>query len=443
MATIRTTEDLLAEEKRLRQDIEKKHGKSPEQLFEERAKRIWDAAQLKAPDKVPVVLGGTLFAARYGGLDFASAYYEPIAWKQAYIKMMMDFEPDAYGTSGAADGGPVLEALEPRDTLWPGGPLPPDAPYQYLELEMMKEDEYDVFLSDPSDFALRYYLPRVFGILEPLAKLPPPRTLTGTGFAGVTTMFARPEFVQLAQKVHRAAQEQVKWRQAMANWSQELASLGFPPVQGTGGAGGAPFEQISSRLRGMRGAMIDIYRRPDKLLAASEMILGWNLARATPPDHTKRGNPQIGGGGGVLRGAEGFMSRKQYETFYWPFLKKALLKSIDLGYVCSIFCEGRCDDRIEYFLELPKGKLILRFAETDIFRAKEILKDHSCIMGAVPSPLLIAGSVAETEEYCRKLIKVCGKGGGYIMRATTDSIEYHRPENIKAMMDTVKKHGWY
>ena len=118
-------------------------------------------------------------------------------------------------------------------------------------------------------------------------------------------------------------------------------------------------------------------------------------------------------------------------------------RPIEMGWVCSIFCEGRCDDRLEYFLDLPKGKLVLRFAETDIFRAKEILGDHSCIMGAVPSSLLVTGSVQEVDEYCRKLIEVCGKGGGFILRATTDSIEHHKPENIKAMVDSTKKYGWY
>jgi hypothetical protein len=37
----------------------------------------------------------------------------------------------------------------------------------------MKEDEYDLFLSDPSDFVVRYYLPRVYGCTAPLSKLPP------------------------------------------------------------------------------------------------------------------------------------------------------------------------------------------------------------------------------------------------------------------------------
>lgn len=414
--------------------------KTPQQLFDERAGRIWDAVQLREPDRVPVVLGGTLFAARYGGLDFSSAYYDAAAWKQAYIKMLLDFEPDAYGTAGAGSGE-VLEILDPRQTLWPGGTIPKNEPYQFVESENMKPEEYDLFLSDPSDFIMRYYLPRVFGALEPLASLPSLKTfLTQNVLIEATPAFDKPEFVKMADSLRRAGQAETRWRQAMANWAEELASLGFPSAGGVGGAGGAPFEQISHYLRGMRGAMLDMFQRPEKLLAASEMLQSWSLARAAPPNLIRRGNPRIGGGGGVLRGAEGFMSKKQFERFYWPFLKKALLKSIELGYVCSIFCEGRCDDRLEYFLELPKGKLILRFAETDMVRAKDVLRDHSCIMGAVPSSLLIAGSPSEVDEYCGKLIKTCGKGGGFILRATTDSIEHHRTENIRAMVDSVRKY---
>jgi len=53
------------------------------------------------------------------------------------------------------------------------------------------------------------------------------------------------------------------------------------------------------------------------------------------------------------RGSEGFMSRKQYETFYWPGLKKALLANIEMGYTPMPFFEGKCDDRLEYLLEIP------------------------------------------------------------------------------------------
>jgi uroporphyrinogen-III decarboxylase len=51
------------------------------------------------------------------------------------------------------------------------------------------------------------------------------------------------------------------------------------------------------------------------------------------------------------------------------------------------------------------------------------------------------GSPQEVDEYCRKLIQVCGKGGGYILRTDTDSIQDAKPENIRAMMESVKKYG--
>jgi uroporphyrinogen-III decarboxylase len=87
---------------------------------------------------------------------------------------------------------------------------------------------------------------------------------------------------------------------------------------------------------------------------------------------------------------------------------------------------------LEYFLELPKGKIVVHFDQTDMFRAKEILKDHACIMGNVPSSLLQVGSPQDVEEYCAKLIKFCGKGGGFIL-TNGSSIDEAKPENVKAM----------
>lgn len=103
------------------------------------------------------------------------------------------------------------------------------------------------------------------------------------------------------------------------------------------------------------------------------------------------------------------MSRKQFEKFYWPGLKQALQHTIKMGIVPIVFCEGRFGDRLEYFLELPRGKVICLFDQTDMFRAKEVLRNHVCIAGNVPSSLLQISTPQEVEEYCTKLIKVCGK----------------------------------
>ncbi len=37
----------------------------------------------------------------------------------------------------------------------------------------MKDDEYDLLIDDPSNYWQRFYVPRMFGALEPWSMLPP------------------------------------------------------------------------------------------------------------------------------------------------------------------------------------------------------------------------------------------------------------------------------
>ena len=142
------------------------------------------------------------------------------------------------------------------------------------------------------------------------------------------------------------------------------------------------------------------------------------------------------------RGSDGFMSLQNFEKFYWPTLKKAVEVNIELGYIAAPFWEGIWDDRLEYLLELPKGKVVFHCELTDVFRAKEVLGDHMCIQGGVPPTILQTGSPQDVEELCKKLIKVVGKNGGFIL-GPGSAIDYAKPANIKAMVDSVKKYGWY
>jgi uroporphyrinogen-III decarboxylase len=192
----------------------------------------------------------------------------------------------------------------------------------------------------------------------------------------------------------------------------------------------------------MLGAMLDMYRCPEKLLAACDKILEWRIERSTPAKPKVKGDMVRGGGAPLHRGSDGFMSIPQFEKFYWPGLKKALMVAIDLGYTTSSFCEGIWDERLEYWLEIPRGKAILRFEKTDLFKANKILGNHHCIQGGVPPILLEVASPSEVEDYCKKLIKVCGKNGGFIL-SPGSSIDGAKPANLKAMIETARKYGRY
>jgi len=423
-------------------EIEKKHGKSIQQLIEEREKRVKDAIELREPDRVPVTLGTGVFAARYAGLTASAMYYDQAAFREASKKMLLEFEPDSTMLLGPGNSGLVMELLDDKQYRWPGGNQPDDLSFQFVEAEYMKADEYDIFLEDPSDFVLRYYLPRVYGLLAPLPKLPPLRTLIfGMGIQGLTHILTSPEYRKIGEILVQVEEEQEKLRKEATEFAEEMARLGFPSQQGGRGRGitFTPFDVISDRLRGMRGIMLDMYRCPDKLLAACDKVMEWWISVTVPAEPDPRGNPRRAGMP-LHRGSDGFMSDAQFDKFYWPHLKQSIEKNIELGFVAAPFWEGIWDNRLEYLLDLPKGKVIFHCEKTDIFKAKEVLGKHMCIQGGVPPTLLQAGSPQDVEEHCKKLIQVVGKGGGFIM-GVGSALDYAKPENVKAMVDSVKKYS--
>jgi hypothetical protein len=411
------------------------------EAYTARNNRVNDAIAMKTPDRVPFQLFAGYFSGRYCGIPFSSVYYDAPAWRAANIKTITALEPDAYLLQSANLSGKAMEILGPRQMRWPGFGVPPHSSHQMIELEPMKADEYEAFLGDPSGYMMRTYLPRIFESAAPMAKLPPFRSLVGPwGMPSFLAQFTRPEMVEMLEKFREAAQLQARWLSEDAGFDAEMAERGFPAYTAPGKMAPVPFDTISDFLRGMRGAMLDMYRIPDKLLAACEKLCRETVemikASPAPADgHVKRVFMAL------HRGSDGFMSLPQFEKFYWPTLKKVLLTLIDAGWTPCPFFEGTWDQRLEYFHELPKGKVLCHFAKTDPQKAKSVLGGHLCFMIDVPGFLLQTGSVAEVEDYCKNLIDVCGRDGGFIMTAT--ALDEANPENVKAMIDITRSYGRY
>ena len=115
---------------------------------------------------------------------------------------------------------------------------------------------------------------------------------------------------------------------------------------------------------------------------------------------------------------------------------------IDRGLTPCPLWEGDCTSRLEIIKDIPEGKAIYAFEATDIFKAKQVLGDRVCIRGNVPLSLLATGRPEDVKAYCKRLIDVVGKDGGYIMDAST-SLDDARPENVKAMFDFAREYGVY
>lgn len=419
--------------KELREKIERETGRTPEELYAEREARVQAALSLQEPDRVPMWMFTDV--SMYYGIPRSAEYYDPVRWKKAVIEMCVELEPDlsltGFGTSGA-----VWDLLEVKNRLWPGGPLPPDYEYQFVEGEYMKEDEIDMFLSDPSDFIIRRYLPRIYGSLAPLEKLPPLNSLFG-GFEGTLELLTGAEFRKLADTLTRAVREQQAYRDTLGSVRDDLSRLGFPPHSIFGGVGGAPFDTVSSFFRGMKGSMVDMYRRPEKLLQLCDKVIDLRIRSAVPaepgPFPQRVAMP-------LWRGDKFFMSEEQFRKFYWPGLKKALQATIDLGYMPMPIFEDTFGDRLECLLELPKGKVVAVVDHTDAVKAKEILGGHTCIITTLPASIKYA-SLREAAEIAKNQIKDCKKGGGYMV--TLSFPAQASIKDLKGLMQELKEYARY
>ena len=412
--------------------------KTAKQLRQEREKRIMDAIQLRMPDRVPVISAMGYFPARYTGIPCSAAYYDYDAWYDAYKKTLRDFQPDMIFQQGFSPGK-ALEILNPKQMRWPGYGVDPYQGHQSIEIDNMKADEFDEYMNDTSAYRVRVFMCRTSENLAGLALLPPLSELGGgpMGIQALAMAFGEPKLAKAIHTLQKAGREMRRWRTRQEKFNKLILDMGFP--QYFQGAAMPPYDVISHSLRGMTGTMLDMFRQPDKLLEMCEYLLKKTLERPMPPPN-EYGNIRIFMTN--TRGSDDFLSMQQFRTFYWPTFKKLVMALIERGMTPCIFFEGNFTSRLEYLLEFPRGKMLARFDTTDIFRAKEVLKDHVCIEGNVPSSLLQVGTVQQVKDYCKKLIDVCGKGGGYILspRSSTDEV---KPANLKAMIEFTKEYGVY
>jgi len=422
-------------------------AKTPEELYNERVKRITDAIQLKLPDRIPLVPHPGFFPLKYVGITVQDAMYDYNKTYVAWKKTISDFGWDGYYPPLLLSGR-VFDQLDYKALRWPGHGVKPNYPYQFVEpgqiiegkevYAPMRAEDYDWFLNDPSDYMIRSYLPKIIGALAPLTKLPPIHGIIChyQGLFDGLTAIGKPEVLSALESLSKASAESVKWLNSFTKFIDEMKAMGFPTFFRN--VASVPYDFIANFLRGTRGAMIDMYRNPDKLLKAIDKVTPWQIQTAVD------GARALGATRVAIfphKGFEGMMSDEQYRTFYWPALKKVILGIINAGLTPFIFTEGDYTSRLKIISDVPKGKVVYHI-ERDIFKAKEILGGIACLTGGPPSSLLCTQTADEVKTYCKKLIDVVGKGGGYILNPEVPLID-EKPENVKAMTDYFLKYGVY
>ncbi len=413
--------------------------KTKEELFAEREKRIADAVALRKPDRVPLTSHFSFFPARYCGITIQELMYDPDKAWHAQLKTILDFQPDlAQDVFGGRLVGTFLDILDFKQMQWAGRQLSADIPYQYVEREYMKADEYDHFIADMSDFVMRKYLPRISGALKGLEKLPRFGNVYSYSRAiPAFSAFTLPEVQEALEAMRKAGEESLRIANYARRFKDRLKEEGFP-MQGGGGAY-APFDVLGDFFRGTKGLMLDMYRRPELVTRACEMLLPATIDSAVNGAR-RSGNPRVFIP--LHKGTDAFMSPDQFSRFYWPTLKEVILALIKEGLNPWVFWEGDVTSRLKIIGDIPPACAVYSFESTDLATVKDTIGDRICIRGNVPISILATGTPQDVRNYCKRLIDYAGRDGGYIMDSAA-GLDDARPENVKAMFDFTREYGVY
>ena len=407
------------------------------QLRKEREERIMNAIKFRKNDRVPVDTPIGYFPARVAGIPCSAAFYDYDAWYRAYDETIGDYPADMIFVQGFQPGS-AMEILQPFQSRWPGFNTDPNHGHQSVEIDNMRDDEYEAFLEDPSDYLFRVHTPRTAPKLAGLAKFPRLSELHGfMGANAIAAALAEEDVALAIDTLRETGLERKRWRERLKKFDEMIESHGFPVY--FQGAWMPPFDLMSHSIRGMEGTMKDIFRQPENLIAACEKILEIELKRPNPAT-SENGYTRIFMTN--TRGSDDFMSTRHFDKFYWPTFRKLVHALIDRGLTPCIFFEGNFTSRLEYLLDFPRGSICAKLDTTDIHKAKKVLGGHVCFEGNVPSSLLQVGTVEQVKDYCRRLIEECAPGGGFILapRSSTDEV---KPENLRAMIDCAAEYGTY
>ncbi|RJP35152.1 MAG: hypothetical protein C4536_01290 [Actinobacteria bacterium] len=378
--------------------------------------RLQAVINLQVPDRVPSCPFIYYFSAFYAGISVHELWSQPGKYRLAMDRCYRDLGPwDVYYPVNPLR--PELYTfIMPMKAKWPGIDLPPDSICQLLEEEIMKAEDYrwisELAQRIPKLTYIPFFMRMISRAWDDIGEDP-------RGYA----------FILSRLVAH------------LANWRYEFELMkkrgvttlyGFLPE--------AAFDTFSL-ARGFLEFARDLKKRPEEIAAAADDLTeGYLFICRLVCFLMGIKRIEIF----VHRSSTDFISPETFRKLSLPSLKALVEKLVAAGIAPILHCDGNWDMNLEALRELPAGHCVIQFdGPTDIFLAKQVIGDRVCIMGDVPSDILALGSPMEVDEYCHRLIEEVGRGGGYIMGAGCEIPPNARAENVKAMLDSVTKYGYY
>lgn len=418
-----------------------------EELHAARIKRIHDAVELKEPDRVPIIGWGTqTFFAMDAGYTVAECIYDYEKAKDAIRKFLTKYEPDAGCVLGTAfEGqGQILDLLQPTTLLWAGmagREMDPNGVHQFIEFELLDDDELHELADNFNGCFLTKVLPRAFKCMEPMKHFDLDDTMNMTmgssPVAGLMAALVNPEVKQMIETLQKAQELQEAFNAQVGAFVGEVEGMGFPVM--TGAPTFCSYDFYSDYLRGTMSTSQDLYECPEYLKAFMDQHVRVILDRikAMPPLPGRMCFMPM------HKGMDGFLSTEHYGEFYWPYLMQIVNAWIEAGGIPYVYTEACYDGRVEFLKQLPPGKCIVHFEESkDIEMLKREVGATNCISGIYPARLLVTGTKQQVVDEAKRIMDVFAPGGGYVFDFDGGVYDAKR-ENVEALFEVIKDYGKY
>lgn len=404
--------------------------------FAARMTRVQKAIHLEEPDRVPLVPTlGNICSNAYG-VPLQDAMMDQRKIIPALEQMLEDLRPDyMYMLDLFPKEG--MDILQPININYPGKTpeFGPNFTYQVVDHEFMEDDEYEDFLKDPSAYLMHKVLANKFKALGGLQILNP-YSLCGSTVMGFSALSA-PPLRQALQAMLDAGDSINKFIQSGVDVTMHLIQKGYP-MWGTAVAS-HPFDDFADNIRGLINTVMDLKTDPELLAEAVDRYTDVSIESAIGLCKMSHSDTLFIP---LHIGVDEFMSPDDYNTYYWPPLKKMIYALIAADITPMIFCEGNYFTRLETIKDVPKGKVVYFFEKQDMANAKKVLGDVACIAGNFDTNLLQYGTKEQIEEETKRLLDICAPGGGYFM-SNAISLDNAKPENLAAWYEAVERYGKY
>ena len=369
-----------------------------------RVNRLETVISLGIPDRVPSVPLIAQFALRYRGVPQSDGYRNPQTTNRALV--------ETFDALGGWDGQLAANLIwvnsswrisaAPMPMRVPGRQAGDNEPLQAVEMEIFTKDDYEAIIKRGWNGFLAEFLPRATG--RPLEKIDATQ-----------------------KKLLKIYMDDVK------TWHEK----GVPVLSG---ATTCDPTMILSLSRTLSQFTLDLYRQPDMMQAVMDAMVD-DLIQNVLDDTAVTGLKYVFFP--LERGSGFFYPLRIFERFGFPYIKKMADAFAAAGLISILHFDTDWTLNLPYLKDLPRGKCICELdSRTDIFKAKEILKGHMCIMGDVPATLLSLGTEEEVVNYCNKLHEVVGKDGGFILSTGCECPIDAKFENVKAMLATARSHTY-